>query len=67
MTNELTQEEKISLVESKIRTCTLMKESLENYLIDETDLEIIKQYTDGIEEYTNTINTLKVVKETMLK
>jgi len=64
MTKELTQEEKTLLVESKIRTCTLMQEVLESYLLEETDLEVIKQYQDGIEEYKSIINALEAFKET---
>jgi len=64
MTNEITGEEKNLLVESKIRTCTLMQEVLESYLLDETDVDVIKQYQDGIEEYKNIINALKAFKET---
>ncbi len=64
MTKEITDEEKSLLVESKIRTCTLMQEVLESYLLEETDLEVIKQYQDGIEEYKNIINALKAFKET---
>jgi hypothetical protein len=64
MTKELTQEEKTLLVESKIRTCTLMQEVLESYLLEETDLDMIKQYQDGIEEYKSIINALKAFKET---
>jgi hypothetical protein len=66
MTNEITQEEKRLLVESKIRTCTLMQESLEGYLLEETDLEVIKQYQDGIEEYKSIINALKAFKRDTL-
>jgi hypothetical protein len=64
MTKEITDEEKSLLVESKIRTCTLMQEVLESYLLEETDLDVIKQYQDGIEEYKNIINALKAFKET---
>jgi|694.fasta_scaffold150246_1 hypothetical protein len=64
MTKELTQGEKTLLVESKIRTCTLMQEALESYLLEETDPDVIKQYQDGIEEYKNIINALKAFKET---
>ena len=64
MTNEITGEEKNLLVESKIRTCTLMQEVLESYLLEETDVDVIKQYQDGIEEYKNIINALKAFKET---
>jgi len=64
MTKEITEEEKSLLVESKIRTCTLMQEVLESYLLEETDLDMIKQYQDGIEEYKNIINALKAFKET---
>jgi len=62
MTKELTQEEKSLLVESKIRTCILMQEVLESYLLEETDLDVIKQYQDGIEEYKSIINALKAFK-----
>jgi hypothetical protein len=64
MTKELTQGEKTLLVESKIRTYTLMQEVLESYLLEETDLDVIKQYQDGIEEYKSIINALKAFKET---
>jgi hypothetical protein len=64
MTKEITDEEKSLLVESKIRTCTLMQEVLESYLLEETDVDVIKQYQDGIEEYKNIINALKAFKET---
>lgn len=64
MTKEITEEEKTLLVESKIRTCTLMQEVLESYLLEETDLDVIKQYQDGIEEYKSIINALKAFKET---
>lgn len=64
MTKEITEEEKSLLVESKIRTCTLMQEVLESYLLEETDLDMIKQYQDGIEEYKSIINALKAFKET---
>ena len=64
MTKEITEEEKTLLVESKIRTCTLMQEVLESYLLEETDLEVIKQYQDGIEEYKSIINALEAFKET---
>ena len=62
MTKDLTQEEKGLIVESKIRTCTLMQEVLENYLLEEADLDMIKQYQDGIEEYKNIINALQEFK-----
>ena len=64
MTNELTQEEKISLVQSKTRTYTLMQESLESYLLEETDTETIKEYEDSIEECKSIINALRAFKET---
>ena len=64
MTKEITDEEKSLLVESKIRTCTLMQEVLESYLLEEIDVDVIKQYQDGIEEYKNIINALKAFKET---
>lgn len=66
MSNELTQEEKSLLVKSKIRTCTLMQEVLESYLLEETDLDIIKQYQDGIEECKNIINSFKEFQEKIL-
>jgi hypothetical protein len=65
MVKEITEEEKGLLIESKIRTCTIMQENLEAYLLEETDLDIIKQYEDSIEEYKNTIEALKVFKETL--
>lgn len=64
MAKEITEEEKSLLVESKIRTCTLMQEVLESYLLEETDLDMIKQYQDGIEEYKSIINALRAFKET---
>jgi hypothetical protein len=64
MSNELTQEEKIAQVESKIRTCASMQESMEVYALEETDLEIAQGYRDKIEDYKNIINVLKVFKET---
>jgi uncharacterized protein YaeQ len=64
MSNELTREEKIAQVESKIRTCTTMQESMEVYALEETDLEIAQQYKDKVEDYKNIINVLKVFKET---
>ena len=64
MTKEITDEEKSLLVESKIRTCTLMQEVLESYLLEETDLEMINHYQDSVEEYKNIINALKAFKET---
>ena len=64
MSNELTREEKIAQVESKIRTCTTMQESMEVYALEETDLEIAQQYRDKVEDYKNIINVLKVFKET---
>jgi hypothetical protein len=67
MTNEITEEEKVLLVESKIRTCILMQETLENYLLEETDLEMIEQYENGIEEYKNIINALQAFRENMLE
>ena len=67
MTKEITEEEKSLLVESKVRTCTLMQEVLESYLLEETDLDMIKQYQDGIEEYKNIINALEVFKRNMLE
>ena len=67
MTKEVTQEEKSLLVESKIRTCTLMQEVLETYLLEEIDLDTIKQYQDGIEEYKNIINALQAFKIDMLE
>lgn len=44
-----------------------MQEVLESYLLEETDLDMIKQYQDSIEEYKNTINTLEVYKRNMLE
>jgi hypothetical protein len=67
MSNELTREEKVLLVESKIRTCTTMQESIETYVIEETDLEIAQGYRDKVEDYKNIINVLKVFKETMVE
>ena len=64
MSNELTQEEKVLLVESKIRTCTAMQESMETYALEEPDLEIAQKYRDKVEDYKNIINVLKVFKET---
>jgi hypothetical protein len=64
MSNELTQEEKIAQVESKIRTCTTMQESMEIYASEENDPEIAQRYRDKIEDYKNIINVLKVFKET---
>ena len=64
MSNELTQEEKIAQVESKIRTCASMQESMEVYASEEADLEIAQGYRDKIEDYKNIINVLKVFKET---
>jgi hypothetical protein len=64
MSNELTQEEKVLLVESKIRTCATMQESMETYALEETDLEIAQKYRDKAEDYKNIINVLKVFKET---
>lgn len=64
MSNELTREEKVLLVESKIRTCTTMQESMETYALEETDLEIAQKYRDKAEDYKNIINVLKVFKET---
>jgi Asp/Glu/hydantoin racemase len=67
MPKEITEEEKTLLVESKLRTCMLMQESLENYVLEETDPDVIKQYQDSIEEYKNIIEVLKVFKENMLE
>lgn len=67
MPKEITEEEKTLLVESKLRTCMLMQESLENYVLEETDPDAIKQYQDSIEEYKNIIEVLKVFKENMLE
>lgn len=67
MPKEITEEEKTLLVESKLRTCMLMQESLESYVLEETDPDIIKQYQDSIEEYKNIIEVLKVFKENMLE
>jgi hypothetical protein len=41
-----------------------MQEALESYLLEEIDVDVIKQYQDGIEEYKNIINALKAFKET---
>ena len=67
MSSELTREEKVLLVESKIRTCTTMQESMETYALEETDLEIAQGYRDKVEDYKNIINVLKVFKETMVE
>jgi hypothetical protein len=64
MSNKLTQEEKISLVESKIRTCATMQESMEVYASEEADLEIAQEYREKVEDYKNAINALKAFKET---
>jgi hypothetical protein len=64
MSNELTREEKIAQVESKIRTCTTMQESMEVYALEEIDLEIAQEYRDKVEDYKNAINALKAFKET---
>ena len=64
MTKEMTEEEKTLLIESKIRTCVVMQETLEGYLLEETDLDMIKQYQDGIQEYRSIIDALEVFKET---
>jgi len=64
MTKEMTEEEKTLLIESKIRTCVVMQETLEGYLLEETDPDTIKQYQDGIQEYISIINALEVFKET---
>ena len=64
MTKEMTKEEKTLLIESKIRTCAVMQETLEGYLLEETDTDLIKQYEDGIQEYKSIINALEVFKET---
>ena len=63
MENSLTREEKVSLVNSKINTCTIMQENLETYILEETDLGAIKKYQDSIEEYKSIINALKAFKE----
>ena len=63
MGNNLTREEKVSLVNSKISTCTIMQENLETYILEETDLGAIKKYQDSIEEYKSIINALKAFKE----
>jgi hypothetical protein len=67
MSNELTREEKVLLVESKIRTCVTMQESMETYALEETDLETAQGYRDKVEDYKNIINVLKVFKETMVE
>ena len=64
MANELTREEKISLVESKIRTCATMQESLESYVLEETDQILKEAYTIKAEHYKNIIKALEVFKET---
>lgn len=64
MSYELTQEEKVLLVESKIRTCTAMQESMETYASEEADLGTAQEYRDKAEDYRNIINVLKVFKET---
>ena len=64
MANELTREEKISLVESKIRTCATMQESLESYVLEETDQILKEAYTIKAEDYKNIIKALEVFKET---
>jgi hypothetical protein len=64
MTNELTQEEKISVVESKIRTCATMQESLESYVVEETEQVLKEAYRIKAEDYKNIIKALEVFKET---
>jgi tRNA A37 N6-isopentenylltransferase MiaA len=64
MTNELTQEEKTSLVESKIRTCATMQESLESYVVEETEQALKEAYRIKAEDYKNIIKALEVFKET---
>ena len=65
MTKQITEEEKTLLIESKIRTCALMQETLENYLLEEKDQDVIKQYQDAIQEYENTIYALRVFQQTL--
>jgi len=67
MPKEITQEEKTFLVESKLRTCVLMQQSLESYMLDETDPDVVKEYQDSIEEYKSIIEALEVFKENMLE
>lgn len=67
MTKEITDEEKSLLVESKIRTCILMQETIESYLLEETDLEIINQYQKDIEDYKSIINALQEFRKNMLE
>lgn len=64
MAKELTREEKISLVESKIRTCATMQESLESYVLQETEQELKEAYATKAEDYKNIIKALEVFKET---
>jgi biopolymer transport protein ExbD len=64
MSKEITEEEKTLLVESKLRTCELMQQALESYVLEETDPDVVRQYQDSIEEYKNIIEVLKVFKET---
>lgn len=63
MENNLTREEKVSLVNSKINTCIIMQENLETYVLEETNLGVVKEYQDSIEEYKSIINALKAFKE----
>lgn len=67
MAKEIIPEEKILLVESKIRTCTLMQEVLETYLLEETDLGMLKEYQDSVEEYKSIINAFEAFKRNMLE
>jgi hypothetical protein len=64
MTNGLTREEKVLLVESKVRTCTMMQESLESYSLEETELALKEVYRSKAEDYKNIIKALEVFKET---
>jgi hypothetical protein len=65
MTKQITEEEKTLLIESKIRTCVLMQETLEGYLLEEKDQDVIKQYQDAIQEYEDTIYALRVFQQTL--
>ena len=64
MANELTREEKVSLVESKMRTCATMQESLESYSREETEQALKEAYAIKAEDYKNIIKALEVFKET---
>ena len=64
MTNKLTREEKVSLVESKIRTCAIMQESLQSYSLEETEQALKEAYRNKAEDYKNIIKALEVFKET---